>query len=415
MIRGSEYVSTALPPSTRPALHHSGQLPPCGLCLAALAPVLVGGQLPTHHQHLPSIYLLEVRIEVSWIDSRLNSASDESSPAPGSDAGLQGRRGSDNPPGINQAATSPSPASAALTPVLVMPVQHPQSLCVNFSGSRSTKPRRYALSLPHRASETQLMAFNILFVHQGLPHWSIENSILRTSEVHQHIVHPFSAHNNTLIYHPCVESNGRVVEPILDSSHMTTINDHPLSDTSQDFNDNDSAQWSVIDAFEPFSKTETIADTFKIIGSPDDHSATRNTGFKSPGSYPAFLHETQQLPGAFPLDRAETLTTYPPLKLPTDVCFIPSHDITPASSQGMLITIHSTLLHGTHGSFSSEVATRASKCLADFVNKTLLKLRHLSIVNKPDKRTPPHTIDGRTEFPAINSVNSKVGESGGTP
>ncbi|KAH9446085.1 hypothetical protein Pst134EB_023904 [Puccinia striiformis f. sp. tritici] len=369
MIRGSEYVSTALPPSTRPALHHSGQLPPCGLCLAALTPVLVGGQLPTHHQHLPSIYLLEVRIEVSWIDSRLNSASDESSPAPGSDAGLQGRRGSDNPPGINQAATSPSPASAALTP---------------STGHASSTPTEPVVSILVAADP-------------------------------QNPGGPATLVNRELNLENIRESNGRVVEPILDSSHMTTINDHPLSDTSQDFNDNDSAQWSVIDAFEPFSKTETIADTFKIIGSPDDHSATRNTGFKSPGSYPAFLHETQQLPGAFPLDRAETLTTYPSLKLPADVCFIPSHDITPASSQGMLITIHSTLLHGTHGSFSSEVATRASKCLADFVNKTLLKLRHLSIVNKPDKRTPPHTIDGRTEFPAINSVNSKVGESGGTP
>ncbi|KAI9606199.1 hypothetical protein H4Q26_004574 [Puccinia striiformis f. sp. tritici PST-130] len=289
--------------------------------------------------------------------------------APGSDAGLQGRRGSDNPPGINQAATSPSPASAALTP---------------STGHASSTPTEPVVSILVAADP-------------------------------QNPGGPATLVNRELNLENIRESNGRVVEPILDSSHMTTINDHPLSDTSQDFNDNDSAQWSVIDAFEPFSKTETIADTFKIIGSPDDHSATRNTGFKSPGSYPAFLHETQQLPGAFPLDRAETLTTYPPLKLPADVCFIPSHDITPASSQGMLITIHSTLLHGTHGSFSSEVATRASKCLADFVNKTLLKLRHLSIVNKPDKRTPPHTIDGRTEFPAINSVNSKVGESGGTP
>ncbi|POV98305.1 hypothetical protein PSHT_14102 [Puccinia striiformis] len=150
------------------------------------------------------------------------------------------------------------------------------------------------------------------------------------------------------------ESKGSTIEPISDSSLVANSDYQPLSDSSQDSDDHDSDQWSVIDTH--------------------DHPALKSRGFKSSTSFPAFLQETQQLPGAYPFDLAELSVTYPPFKPISDVCLIQSHDVSAALS------------------LSSQVVNSASKLCRDFVNETLFKLHQLSIVDKPNKQVLPSTL-----------------------
>ncbi|KAI7934577.1 hypothetical protein MJO28_016894 [Puccinia striiformis f. sp. tritici] len=119
----------------------------------------------------------------------------------------------------------------------------------------------------------------------------------------------------------------------------------------------------------------------------DNHLAVSSTGFESPSAFPAFLYETQQLPGAFPIDLLESSATYPLIKLSTDV-HVPQiqhvvKGITaiPFPHPGQFIAIHFTILYKTHISFPSEVMNSASRIFAEFVDKTLLKLHQFSIAN----------------------------------
>ncbi|KAH9455604.1 hypothetical protein Pst134EA_023064 [Puccinia striiformis f. sp. tritici] len=130
-----------------------------------------------------------------------------------------------------------------------------------------------------------------------------------------------------------------------------------------------------------------LADANTHIRAPDNHLAVSSTGFESPSAFPAFLYETQQLPGAFPIDLLESSATYPLIKLSTDV-HVPQiqhvvKGITaiPFPHPGQFIAIHFTILYKTHISFPSEVMNSASRIFAEFVDKTLLKLHQFSIAN----------------------------------
>ncbi|KAI9611763.1 hypothetical protein KEM48_004427 [Puccinia striiformis f. sp. tritici PST-130] len=109
-----------------------------------------------------------------------------------------------------------------------------------------------------------------------------------------------------------------------------------------------------------------LADANTHIRAPDNHLAVSSTGFESPSAFPAFLYETQQLPGAFPIDLLESSATYPLIKLSTDV-HVPQ--------------IQHVVKGITAIPFPHPVMNSASRIFAEFVDKTLLKLHQFSIAN----------------------------------
>ncbi|EHS63828.1 hypothetical protein, variant [Puccinia graminis f. sp. tritici CRL 75-36-700-3] len=148
-----------------------------------------------------------------------------------------------------------------------------------------------------------------------------------------------------------------------------------LSDSLQDPGDEHLTQWNFIVA----SKTFGNSNTGKDPRTPDDHIEIRFIqDFDMPAYFPAILQETQQLPGAFPIDLSELSAKYPPTKLLMDVPLSGSYYATESISVKP---------------FTYPVMTIASRHFVYLIKKTLLKLHHFSFVTKHSKQPPTSSTD----------------------
>ncbi|EFP84033.2 uncharacterized protein PGTG_09746 [Puccinia graminis f. sp. tritici CRL 75-36-700-3] len=157
-------------------------------------------------------------------------------------------------------------------------------------------------------------------------------------------------------------------------------------------NDLNSTEWTVIEVSEVSSKTNTGEDILLPIRVPG--LGISSMSIESPTVCSASLHETQQLPGAFPVGLPRSLPTYPPRKIHTDAAIPLTRNV---------IGHISAMIP-----FSGPVVTSASKQILGFVNNALLKLCQLSIARKPSNQTSPSNLD---DCEASSSVTAEVEES----